>query len=443
MQRFRILMGCFVWLGTVVGVWQAMQRQLGSGDATVVSLSSDISQWVTGQRTDYSAESDIILELAVGDPVVLRQADGSYRQVGTVRDNFNASRQQWLTRHVTVSLYDAAVAEFPDGFELRYFATPTSLSWVAATLISEDRQRQIAKLIAADWERHHADVLRNLTPVVQEAVKKALVAIEAELPATIERHRGDFTHLGERYKSEVMQKQMLPLVRERVLPLIEEELRPLVSEIGRSLWNRVSLWSFTWRYLYDVSPLPERNTVQREFDRFLEQEAMPELRAHTADFVAATERIVARVSRDPVVNDTIRRSLRMVASDPELHAIVWDIVQDAVVKNQTLRRTMDEHWKSPSARSALQLASSRFEPTARAIGDLIIGSREGGITPEFARILRAQILLKDRHWLVVVPASTAARTSGRSGVRVVRGTEPMTYPLSFEGSAQSPLSEIR
>ena len=55
----------------------------------------------------------------------------------------------------------------------------------------------------------------------------------------------------------------------------------------------------------------------------------------------------------------------------------------------------------------MQQTGNRLEPTIRKIGDLVLGTREGGLTPEFSRVLRQQILLKDRHGIVVGDLSQA------------------------------------
>lgn len=82
----------------------------------------------------------------------------------------------------------------------------------------------------------------------------------------------------------------------------------------------------------------------------------------------------------------------------------------------------------------------------RAIGDALFGSRETGITPEFSRILRVQLLTKDRRWFMMVPVETVTPTesddSPDSGkvISMKMATESMIYPMGFGGSAQSPLT---
>ncbi|MFN9718506.1 MAG: hypothetical protein ACK58L_07425, partial [Planctomycetota bacterium] len=81
----------------------------------------------------------------------------------------------------------------------------------------------------------------------------------------------------------------------------------------------------------------------------------------------------------------------------------------------------------------------------------LIGVKSEGITPEFSRVLRNQILMKDRRWLIVIPASeSAAETQDPPAnefrslpqIKIVPATSSMPFPLAFEGTAQSPLTPI-
>ena len=254
--------------------------------------------------------------------------------------------------------------------------------------------------------------------------------------------------MADRYQAEIIRRQIVPLVREEILPIVEEEITPVASELGKVLWDRISLWSFTWRYVYDVSPLPEKNAVKTEFDRFLEQEVRPQLEERSDQFVAITQRIISRVSKNERVRNVIRENLRKILTDPELQAIIWSVVQESIVQNENLKTSLRDYWRSAEVQNALQVANVRFEPTARAIGDAIFGNREKGITPEFSRVLRSQILLKDRRWLVVVPLGTNSLKPGNDinhsndNLQIVIAKEPMEFPIEFEGTIQSPLTPM-
>ncbi|MCH2202590.1 MAG: hypothetical protein MK102_11515, partial [Fuerstiella sp.] len=82
-------------------------------------------------------------------------------------------------------------------------------------------------------------------------------------------------------------------------------------------------------------------------------------------------------------------------------------------------------------------ATNRLETMVRSIGDLIFGTRDKGITSEFSRVLRSQILRKDRRWFVMVPGDGSSQ-SGTIEIRMA--SEPMLYPLRLSGQQQSPLT---
>ncbi len=441
------LLGIVAWVGGGVAVLLAVYNTSANDQASAKQVAGEISQWVAGARTELVARSKTPVLLSPGDPILMRQSDGGYLQVGKVRNHFSSEPKEAYTRQASVVLYDNMADVTSHGFELHYYSTPTTLEWVVRTMVPPERQQEIAKLIADDWKSHREEVLIQLQPVMEKSLVHAVNAIEAELPSIIQSHRSEFGQLADRYQSEIIRRQIVPLVRKEILPIVEEEITPMASELGQELWDRVSLWSFTWRYLYDVSPLPEKNAVKTEFDRFLDQEVKPQLESRSDQFVAVTQRIISRVSRNEKVRAVIRENLRKVSSDPELQAIIWSVVQESILQNEKLKSSLRDYWKSEEVQDALQVANIRFEPTARAIGDAIFGSREKGVTAEFARVMRSQILQKDRRWLVVVPFDANQENQGTTdadhpdnGLQITVAQDSMDFPIKFEGAAQSPLT---
>lgn len=442
-----LILGIVAWIGGGTGVWLALHNTGVNEQAAAKHVAGEISQWVIGARTEQLARSNTPILLFPNDPILMRQPDGGYLQVGKVRNHFSAEPRKAYTKQASLVLYNSIAIDAPHGFELHYYSTPTSLEWVVRTMVSPERQQEIARLIADDWKSHREEVLTQLQPVMEKSLIHAVNAIEAELPAIIQGHRSEFGQLADRYQSEIIRRQIVPLVRKEILPIVEEEITPMASELGQELWDRVSLWSFTWRYLYDVSPLPEKNAVKTEFDRFLDQEVKPQLESRSDQFVVVTQRIISRVSKNEKVRAVIRESLRKVASDPELQAIIWSVVQESILQNEKLKSSLRDYWKSEEVQDALQVANLRFEPTARAIGDAIFGNREQGITAEFSRVLRSQILLKDRRWLVVVPLSDSQLGQQSedadhpvNSLQIIVAKDAMDFPIIFEGTAQSPLT---
>jgi hypothetical protein len=439
MKQRHLIIGIVFWLAAVALGLFLLRTELEAQSSSVSALTSDVQRWMTGKKSKLKSLGAHEFQIALHDPIFLSLNDGSFKQVGVVTNlNGTDKRDAMFTKIAEVQIYSDAIASFPDGFQLEHHTTPMSLDWVVKTMIPVERQKEIAALISDEWRLQRAEVMEKLRPVIREGLQTALDTVEAELPKVLRSHREEFHALGDRYQAEILKAEIIPLVREEILPIVEEVAVPVATEVGKSLWKRVSLWSFTWRYVYDKSPLPKKNAVKEEFQRFLDEEALPELRSRSDQFIEMTETIVKRAMENPKVKEVLKRNVKRVIEDEEIRQLVWMVVKETVVENETLRSALEAHMKDQETRAAVKLAGNRLEPVVREIGDMIFGSRETGITPEFSRILRSQILTKDRRWFVMKPAQT--EFDGDGTVAIVDAQTPMIYPMAFGGTDQSPLT---
>ena len=194
-------------------------------------------------------------------------------------------------------------------------------------------------------------------------------------------------------------------------------------------WDRASIWSFGWRAAYDGLPLvPRKDLVREEWRRFVEDEAVPIFEQRMDDIVTSIQKIVADVAANSKVRTELTDVAIVIANDPEARILVRQILKESLVDNQRLKNSWKKVWNSDQARQAFDLAGDRLEPVIRNIGDDLLGSRELGINPNFARVLRSQILGKDRQWIVAVPNQRDARTQL---ARVETSTEVMPYPVVY------------
>ncbi|HIE99772.1 MAG TPA: hypothetical protein EYG03_26205 [Planctomycetes bacterium] len=442
MKHRHVIIGVLFWAAAACCSWYVLRTELTAQSSDVSQLSSGVTRWLSGQYRHSQAACDYSLMIAVGDPVFLQSENGTWRQVGLATNiNGQFNRDPVASKTTEVLIYEDAVAACGDRFQLQYHTTPMSLDRVVMTMIPVERQKEITRLIANEWQAHQEEIMGRLRPVMKEGLRRGMKAVEAELPQILRDHREQFRKLGDRYETEILKAEVLPLVRDEILPIIEDEALPVAEEVGRALWKRVSLLSFTYSFLYDKSPLPKRDALRAEFQRFIDEVALPELRSRSDQFLQVTEDIVKRSMENPRVKDALKRNLRRVAEDPEFHELIKAILREAIVDNQTLRLEIEAYRKDQETRAALGLAGERLEPVVREIGDLIFGTPESGITPEFSRILRSQILKKDRRWFVMVPIEHDVVPG--EPIEMVYAETPMIYPMGFGGHDQSPLTPPR
>jgi hypothetical protein len=389
------LLGAAFWVSCLVlgGGWLVASSREGA--KPLIS-----SVWTP---TDTVILADPTLSLSVGDAAFAKDSVAdTWHQVGHVlRVNPEA-------KTVTLSLYEPLNLER----ETQFWDPDQSISAtlhrssgkvddVLATLLPKPKREQLAKKISAAMRTHGKEISEAMLPLVFETVRQSLPVIESELTASLKRHDAEVEAIATRFREDIIQEQMVPLVRTEVLPVLQLHGREPAESIGREIWGKASLWRFGWRALYDSAPLPERELVREEWSRFVEQEVVPIVEDHLDEIAEAVEAIL----RDLAANDVLRERLGDVAlqivKDDVARDLLRTIVMEAIVDNERLRQVWVNVWTSPDAREKLRTAGERLEPVIREIGDEVMGTRREGIEPGFARVLRNQILGKDKVWITL------------------------------------------
>lgn len=419
------IIGIMSWLGVLCVVFAGirMEQQRVVPD-TGTSLQNYLFGW-----PDELAVSDPSRALRLHDPVFVQQQDGSWIQAGFVQ-SIPASLPGSEGRDGQTALSTLSWHAWQtDPMTCRFllYRNRGRLEDVVATMLPPEKRLQIQQRLAAAMNQHGEELSAAFVPLVQASLKRSLPIIEEEFRVSVKRHRAEIEALGDRWNDEVVSRRLVPLARREIVPIVRTHGEPTAQDIGRELWDRASIWRFGWRAAYDGLPLlPRKDLVQDEWNRFVEQEAVPVFEKRMDDIVASIQKVVADVAANPAVRRELADVAGNIASDPETQQLVRQILKETLVDNQRLKEAWREVWSSDDARQALDLAGDRLEPIVRQIGDDLIGSREQGINPNFARVLRSQILGKDRQWLIAVPtADTIAQPI------IERASDSMPYPIVY------------
>lgn len=434
MKWLRILMGAIIW---VAALGAACWCLAGRGPQSLLprSMVEQLRQFAVGPRRTVELDFDFPSPVRPGDPIFVLGPQETARQVGEVtrvsRSASGVSAQ---------ALFYCSAPALGEDIRLDFHQTPNSMTWVLNTMLPEEKRLAVAEELKAAFAAHQDEILAALRPVVEQGLRDAFAVVEQDLPAALARRRERLQQVGDRYQQEIVQRELVPLLRNEIWPIVLRHGEPLANEVGQEIWERASLWRFGWRYAYDRSPLPDRGLTEQEWRRFVRQEAVPVLERHVDDFVQAQQRIFSDVARNPRLRAATRRSLGRVLEDPEVQRIARDVVQEVVADNPRMHAVLRRQWRSEQARDAFQIAAARFEPSAVRIGELLLGTPEDGITPEFARVLRNQVLGKDRRWLVLEIGDGIRTTALPSRVLVTRGAAGTLHPFVRESLARDPLT---
>ncbi len=412
-RSFLRALGVLFWIAIVVAAF-AGTRIAGpnSHDST-----SKLTRYFTGPRATTQA-TDPAGRLRVHDPIFERREDSTWEQIGHV---VSVSADQ--EHQVTLLWYAGG---FPNGCRLIQYRNSGRLEEVVATMLGPAKRQQIQQRLAATINAHGEELAAAFVPLVQTSLRRSLPVVEEEFRRAVDRHRGEIDELAMQWNDEVVEERLIPLARREILPIVREHVEPTAERIGRELWDRASLWRFGWRAAYDKSPLPRKDLVQDEWNRFVDEEAVPVFESRMDDIVASIQRIVSDVAANDAVRAELADVAGKIAGDPEARQLVRNILKETLVENERLQEVWSGVWTSDEARRALDLAGDRLEPVVRQIGDDLFGSQEQGINPDFARVLRNQILGKDRRWIVLTPTHD---TASMSSIEVAE--ESMPYPIVY------------
>lgn len=435
-------LGVMVW-GVIFGAGYVGFQPVG--DSGSAGRRGSLMGYMIGGTSHVDA-IDPTSRLQRGDPLFMADPAGEWLQVGHVEfasPILSTSPESWR-RDAGQRLRVAWYATDHEPRETRWvqYRSGSRLEDVIAVMLPAEQREQIAQRLTDAMSEHGEQLSAAYMPLVQLSFQRSLPIIEEEFRRSVARHRDEVDALLSRWNDQVMQERLIPLARREILPIVRQHGEPEAEKIGRELWDKASLWRFGWRAVYDRSPLPKKDLLQEEWDRFVQEQAIPVFESHMDDIAVAVQQIVMDVAKNQAIRSELSEVATQMVSDPSTRVLVRSILKETFVDNARLRQVWTEVWTSDEVRQAFSITGERLEPIARQIGDDLFGTREGGINPNFARVLRNQILGKDRRWIVATrrdldPTATAKPNAGSSGtdreVRMVieASDEMMPYPMVY------------
>jgi len=370
------------------------------GTAKLVRSSPDDRVVTTGLVRYFTRSTETVTLTHLGsvmkvrDPVYLKNLDGSVTQAGYVV-RVSGSPDQPKT---VIRWYENAVPALE--CEMLAHQNKGRLEDLIEMMFPPEKRQRIEALITSAMQQHGQQLSARLVPIFEQSMRNSLPAIEAGFRDSVARHRAELDSLAVRWQTEIVEGRLVPLAKNEIVPIVRRNGEPVAQVIGRELWDRASIWSFTWRAIYDKTPLPQKDLTKQEWDRFVEEEAIPVFEKHANDIALAIQNTMVEVSQNENIRAEFASAADAISKDPEARKLVQQMLRESIVENLALRKVWADVWTSDEAKAAIADAGRALEPTVRKIGDELMGSRENGIDPGFAKLLRNQVLQKDQRWIM-------------------------------------------
>ncbi len=345
-RKFRIVFGAAIWLCAVGTAWWYLT---GRGPDAVVQpeLVTSLTAYATGARRMATLEFESPCAVRAGDPIFVVDGPDLVRQVGEI-----AAVSSGDSGASIEALFYTSAPEITHDANLTYHVTPSSMDWVLRTMLPEEKRQQVTAELKQSFDQHREEVISLLRPIAEDALRDAFSVVEADLAVALRKRNTELERLGGRYQRELVERELVPLVRREIWPIVVKHAQPEMDRVGQEIWERASLWRFGWRYAYDVTPLPQKDLAKDEWERFLEAEAIGVLKNHKEQFMRVQEEVFRDVARNPEVQDAVRRSVTKVVSDPEVQQIATEVIEEVVLYNPHLRSVLEKHWRSDRTQRA-------------------------------------------------------------------------------------------
>ena len=422
----RLTFGIVVWGTILVAVGYFFVQQKSESKSTTSQLATFFLQPCNVVELEFEVASTY----QVGDRIfVFDPETNEPTQIGMivrVESATSDSMELAYGKRAYAKLYPNA----PELTSQDYFAyhdTPESMGWVIEQMLPPDKRQAYTEKLLSTFKENQQELNELLEPIIKKSIAESVVVIQADLKVAIDNRADKIREIGSRLQTDLVNEDIVPLVREEIWPVIQAEAAPVLNSVGQSMWKEVSVWRFGWRYLYDASPLPEKDLTKKEFNRFLENHGLEILQNHADDFLEVQKEVLRKVAENETVQSVVRDSVREFFSDEEVRALFGEIFNEVVVNNERLHLVWQQNWNSDEAQNAISLASARMQPTIEEIGQEMFGSPDEPIPPEFARVLRHRIMFKDDRWMTLVHHPGETPLASNTAVRVVDAEpEPKT-----------------
>jgi hypothetical protein len=391
----RIAIGTLIWLlllggggGTLLVNWnrpdlkplRRLVRYFGERAVTFTAVLSD--------RVEAKPYTHVLVE----DPELF------LRRIGTVKA---VSHAQGKTR-LTIEIFPEDARRFRSGVEATYFTVPGSAAWIVKTLIPAERVQHIRSLWKEFYAGEREAIAGTLWPVVKESVQEIFEFYETEVPRVIRENRPELDALAARHRHGAFEKEFMPSVRAVVWDFAQKRFEPLLKEVGRQLWDRLPVWGLTWRYLYENVPFTRDDHVTNRFNQFLTSDALPLIKARSAEVLRLVGEIFRDTVRDPRVAESLRKVVGEVAADPETVRLIKKLSAELILKNDRLKALVRKRWEENGLKEAVSAVGGRFEPFVHDAVNSIVLSEDGlKMHPRLSRVLRSRVLKKDGAWVLL------------------------------------------
>ncbi len=403
-RNLRLALGVLFWCALLSLSYYFLEHQ---DEKKNLSNLKPVASWYLNQKTRVRVQFPHAVPLTVGDPVVFGASKDEFKLIGEVEELYFRGtllpKSNALASSATLSLLTDGSKGINEGSSVTLVRIPQNASWIIKTLIPEEKATKVWNKWNDTLLLHREKIFKAIHPVTQKVLADLQEIVIQDLPRVLQEREASIRNIGKRFQRDILEKEFKPILERDLWPQLSRRARPTIDALGREILRQAPLWTFTWKYIYQKLPFTQENLVGQEWERFVTSQVQPLIKERLGDLFKIVQDVIDETKNNPRVAAAFERALGKVLNDAELQHEIRLAFQKLILDNSRFHRSILKNWRSPEAEQAIDELGKFMGPLIASIGEEVLGSRGGGITPEFARILRTQLLQKDRQWIWIEP----------------------------------------
>lgn len=376
-MKHRAILGGLLWLLALLLVGRLLSAaEFGPGWSRLWRYATRSPQTVT--ITVPEAEA-----LSPGERV-LGTRDGRFEALGRVVSVAPPSQGE---RVITVAC-DPERPPIRVGGRFKLVDARGDMTWALQTILPEAKMKRIKTELMAFKDSHEAEIMEIAQLVSRELVSQGIDTLEANLAEAVNRHEKEWSAVLDKHRVG-LKRDLLPILKERMGPTVKEKLKPVLTEIGKELWDALPIWSVTWRALVDQVPGVRQRYMEAWWQDFLDNKAIPIVKAHENEFIELGETLFLQASQDPEVRKGLAKIARELVADRDFRVLVNTILNEALVEPFQGQRFFDKLMEDKEIRERVDALAAAFAPTMKEMARIVVeDENNGGLNPDLVEVVR-------------------------------------------------------
>lgn len=394
-MNVRVFLGAGLWLFALV----AALSLLGTTEAG--------EGWSKLWRFATQRAQTVKVHIPADEPVqpgerVLGLVDGRLGLVGRVElvAPYAVDPASVTSRTVTLA-FDPETAPVTTAATFRVINARGDMTWAIKTILPDHKLEKIKTELQRFRAAHEEELIDLARIVGKEVSREAIDVLNENLSQSVKRHEKEWRAVLDKHR-EGLKRDLLPVLKDRLGPTVKTRLKPVLTKIGKELWDQLPVWSVTWRSVADKIPGVRQRYMEKWWSDFLENKAIPIVKAHESEFIALAEDLMIKATEDPAVRGRMAVIARRMVDDPAFRELVNVVLREALIDPFEGEAFIKRLMAKEEVRVRFELLTEQFKPTLQRITRIIVESEEGGLNPELVEVVRRVFFERQARAIILV-----------------------------------------